>query len=659
VQPGLSEGSDTLPRMPGALDFGPFLALSEAGRMQLLRSARRERFRAGMVVIREGDPPDDAHAIVSGRIRVSQGRAPLVVAGQSSPVLVGETAILSGEPRNATVTALTALRAYRIPAEAVRVACAREPAFAHELTAFAAMRVGKNFLRRSSPFADLPSSAIEALAAKLVSVRFEAGEELLREGERGDDAYLIRDGEVEVLHRERTLASLGPGAFVGEVSALTGSSRTATVRARTPVSAFRLSGDEVRPIVRKHADLVARLEGTMQSRHTPRRSGTAIVSPAPDDPTAVILRDDATGAYLRLTKDALEIFEDIDGERTLRDLAVAQFQRTGALDPAGVFETVATLQAAGLVTAPRIASDEPDARLLRLADVVLAPRLELRDADRTAAVLHRLFGWAFTRGGAIAAATLGVVGCVALATVFRAAAPADFGLGGIVVAFVGLLLAGIGHETAHAIATKAEGRRVGRAGIGLLWFTPVVYVDTSDAWLIPRRARVRVNAAGPLFNFAFAGLWGIVALLASAEVRDLAIWLAAANLVSVAFNLSPLLEFDGYYVLEDLTNVNALRRKSLRFVFGDLAARPRLPEGRREIGFVAYAAAALGYVLVMSLVVLAGVPALVTGVLGGRVDPLVVPLVGALLALVLAALLLGPFVAEVVAARAMRAGTAD
>src|SRR6266508_6636181 len=262
--------------MPGALDFGPFLALSEAGRTELLRSARRERFRAGAVVVREGEPPEDAHAIVSGRIRVSQRRAPLVIASPSSPVLVGETAIISGEPRNATVTAITALRAYRIPAEAVRAACAREPRFAHELAAFAAMRVGKNFLRRSSPFADLPSAAIEALAAKLVSVRFESGEELLHEGARGDDAYLIRDGEVEVLHGGRTLATLGPGAFVGEVSALTGSSRTASVRARTAVSAFRLSGDDVRPIVRKHADLVARLEGTMQSRHIPRRSGIAV-----------------------------------------------------------------------------------------------------------------------------------------------------------------------------------------------------------------------------------------------------------------------------------------------------------------------------------------------------------------------------------------------
>src|SRR6266511_139988 len=126
--------------MPEALDFGPFLALGAAQRADLLRSARLERFRPGAAVVREGDTPDDAHAIVSGRIRVSQGRPPLVIATPSAPVLVGETAILTNEPRNATVTAITALRAYRIPAGALREACAREPAFARELDAFAAMR---------------------------------------------------------------------------------------------------------------------------------------------------------------------------------------------------------------------------------------------------------------------------------------------------------------------------------------------------------------------------------------------------------------------------------------------------------------------------------------------------------------------------------------
>ncbi len=640
--------ADNLRHMTTPLDFGPLLALDAATRRRIAERATPVAFRSGETVIQEGDEAGAAFAVLRGRVRVKQGGT--VVARPASPVLVGEMAALSGERRSATVTAVTALKTLRIEGAALRELCASEPGLARELASFAAVRTGNNFLVRSSPFADLPAAAIEALAAKLEPVRFAGGEEIIREGERGDDAYLLREGEVEIVRAGRVLTALGAGAFVGEVSALTGAARTATVRARGEVSAFRLRADDVRPVVRKHRALVTRLESTMRSRHVPHRAGRVEAVPAPDDPGALLLRDGG-GGYLRLTREALAIYEDIDGERTLRDLTLRHFQRTGALDPASVFSTVATLQAAGLVTAPRVASDEPDARILRALDLVLAPRFELKDADRLATALHRAVGWSFSRPGAGAALALGGAGLIALAAVFRQASPADFGIGGLLVAFVGLLLAGIGHEAAHAIATKAEGRRIGKAGIGLLWLTPVVYVDTSDAWLIARARRIRVNAAGPLFNFAFAGVSGLAALALGGRAQDVAVWLAVANLVSVAFNLSPLLEFDGYYVLEDLTNTNALRRKALRFVFHDLLARPRRIASRTELGLVAYCLAALAYVVAMTVVVLAGVPALVTGTFAGRLGPELLPLVGVGLALVLAALLVGPFVGEVLAAR--------
>lgn len=637
--------------MADPLDFGPFLALDEATRARLVAGSTRVSFAPGEVLLREGDPADGAYAVVAGRLRVTQGTPAVVVATHSAPLVSGEIAVLEGSARTATVTALTHARAYRIGTEALREAIASSPAFERELRSYAAIRTGNNFLRRSSPFADLPATAIEALAAKLEPVAFAPDAPVLVEGERGDDAYLITAGEVVVSRAGRDLATLGQGSFVGEVSALTGSPRTATVRARHDVRAYRLRGGDVRPIVKRHRDLVARLENTMQARHIPHRAAEATVLPAPDDPTAVLLRDAGGTTYLRVTPEALAIYRDIDGERTLRDLTLRHYERTGALDPAGVFGMIATLQAAGFVTAPRVASDEPDARVLRALDVVLAPRLELRDADPVAAAVHRLVGPAFGRAGVGVALALGGAGLIALASVFRQSSPGDFGLGGLVVAFVGLLLAGIGHEAAHAIATKAEGRRVGKAGIGLLWFTPVVYVDTSDAWLLPRLRRVRVNAAGPLFNFALAGIAGIAALGLSGRAQDVAVWLSLLNLVSVAFNLSPLLEFDGYYVLEDLTNTNALRRKSLRFVFADLLSHRRAVGTRAERGMVAYTAGAILYVLVMSGVVLAGVPAFVSGTLTGRVSADLLPLIGGVVALVMAAMLVMPFVSEVLAAR--------
>lgn len=635
--------------MSSELDFGAFAVLDEATRARVLAGARRVSFPAGADIVREGEPGDALYAIVAGRLRVMQAGA--IVASPRAPLVVGEMAVLSNELRSATVTALTQVRAYRVAAEEIRGLVARVPEFGRQLESFAKVRVGNNFLRRASPFADLPAAAIEALAAKLEAVAFAPDAIILREGERGDDAFLIREGEVAVTHGERSLATLGAGAFVGEISALTGTPRTATVRARGAVSAFRVRGEDVRAVVKKHQDLVARLEGTMQSRHSPRRATQVEIARAPDDPSAVLLRDVEGSTYLRVTKEALPIFEDIDGERTLRDLVLRHFERTGALDPAGVFSTVAALQAAGLVTAPRVASDEPDARVLRVLDLLLAPRLELRSADALAAQLHRIVGWAFTRAGLAAALALGGAGLIALVAVFRQSSPGDFGLAGLVVAFVGLLLAGIGHEAAHAIATKAEGRRIGKAGIGLLWLTPVVYVDTADAWLLPRLRRIRVNAAGPIFNFAFAGACGLAALVLRDRAQDVAVWLAVLNLIYVAFNLSPLLEFDGYYVLEDLTNTNALRRKALRFVFADLLARPRRLDSRTEAGMLVYTAAAVGYVVVMSAVVLSGIPQLVNGTFAGRIGPEFLPVVGVGLALAMAALMVAPFVSEVLAAR--------
>lgn len=59
-----------------------------------------------------------------------------------------------------------------------------------------------------------------------------AGEVLFREGDAGDEMFVVRTGEVRVFLEaggvEKTLAHLGPGEFVGEMSLLTGQPRSAT-----------------------------------------------------------------------------------------------------------------------------------------------------------------------------------------------------------------------------------------------------------------------------------------------------------------------------------------------------------------------------------------------------------------------------------------------
>jgi hypothetical protein len=70
-------------------------------------------------------------------------------------------------------------------------------------------------------------------AAKPRISNFEPGAELVRQGDFGQDIYLVLDGVIRVEHDGERLAEYGPGAMLGERAALEGGSRTATLVAVT------------------------------------------------------------------------------------------------------------------------------------------------------------------------------------------------------------------------------------------------------------------------------------------------------------------------------------------------------------------------------------------------------------------------------------------
>ena len=115
----------------------------------------------------------------------------------------------------------------------------------------AARRV--ELLRTQPLFAPLSLATIEHLAATLVPVRFEPGAFLIREGDAGEDYFLIDTGEVEVLQGERRLRGLGPGHGVGEIALIHDVPRTASVRAVWPVEAFRMDREAFLEAVTGHA----------------------------------------------------------------------------------------------------------------------------------------------------------------------------------------------------------------------------------------------------------------------------------------------------------------------------------------------------------------------------------------------------------------------
>jgi hypothetical protein len=108
------------------------------------------------------------------------------------------------------------------------------------------------------------------------------------------------------------------------------------------------------------------------------------------------------------------------------------------------------------------------------------------------------------------------------------------------------------HELGHASACRYGGARPGVMGVGLYLVWPAFYCDVTDAYRLNRTGRLRTDLGGVYFNAIFALLAGAVYLITGEEAALLA---AVVQHLIALQQLLPLLRFDGYYVLTDLTGV--------------------------------------------------------------------------------------------------------
>ena len=89
------------------------------------------------------------------------------------------------------------------------------------------------------------SASVMRSGAKLQRRKLEQGDALVREGEEGNELFLLLDGVVSVEVDGDVVAEIGPGALVGERALLEGGKRTATLWATTPVRAVVVPRDAI------------------------------------------------------------------------------------------------------------------------------------------------------------------------------------------------------------------------------------------------------------------------------------------------------------------------------------------------------------------------------------------------------------------------------
>ncbi|RMF45235.1 MAG: HlyD family efflux transporter periplasmic adaptor subunit [Planctomycetota bacterium] len=162
------------------------------------------------------------------------------------------------------------------------------------------------------------------------------------------------------------------------------------------------------------------------------------------------------------------------------------------------------------------------------------------------------------------------------------------------------------HEFGHGLSCKRYGGECHEMGFMFLVFTPCLYCNVSDSWMLPNKwHRVFIGAAGMYVELILASiatwLWwfsepGMFNFLCLSVMF-------ICSVSTVVFNGNPLLRFDGYYILMDILEIPNLRQKATeilkrwfqQYCLGlELQENPFLPQ-RRKFWFAFYTVASVIY----------------------------------------------------------------
>jgi len=343
-----------------------------------------------------------------------------------------------------------------------------------------------------------------------------------------------------------------------------------------------------------------------------------------------VLRDPASGRSHRFTPGARLILNGMDGSFSVAQLwAAAQRQLgeraptqdelialLGQLHSADLMQCDVTPDAAELFER---AQQQQRVKSRQAFGNPMSLKFSLVDPDRW---LSRLVPWlrpVWNRWGLLAWLALVLPAAVA-ALVHRADLAeniADRVLAGHNLLLLGLLfpLIKVLHELGHGIAVRMRGGEVHDMGLMLLVFMPVPYVDASSASTFRSKyERALVGAAGMMVELTLAALaMGLWLLVEPGLVRSLAFnVMLVAGVSTLVFNGNPLLRYDGYFILADLSETPNLAARANRcwgyaaerWLFGLADAEPPASTRAERLWLMAYALASFGYRMLVSAAII-------------------------------------------------------
>ena len=119
-------------------------------------------------------------------------------------------------------------------------------------------------------FRNVDLKRLRVVAMMGESRTYRAGERLFEQGDEGDAAYIVIDGEVDVLVRvdggEQSVAVLSKGEIFGELAVICDQARSSAIAARTQLDTLRLDRNTVLNMLREFPDIALEMVSILGHR---------------------------------------------------------------------------------------------------------------------------------------------------------------------------------------------------------------------------------------------------------------------------------------------------------------------------------------------------------------------------------------------------------
>jgi putative peptide zinc metalloprotease protein len=286
------------------------------------------------------------------------------------------------------------------------------------------------------------------------------------------------------------------------------------------------------------------------------------------------LEDPLSGQFFQLGASEYNLLKQLDGRTTFDE---ARRRTEHASDRPRLSETKAAeiarhAVAAGLCTAAGAApSPKRPASKVRLSSPIFF-RIPLLQPDAWVTRITPWLAWLYSPAAMVGAALLAIAATCVLTIrgeAFVASATAIFTPDQRLWTVAAWLVLKVLHEISHAVVCKKYGGQVKEAGVALLLFAPLPYVDVTSSWRFRSKWERIFTAAAGVYVECLAAAAAVVAwqFLPPGAGQQACVQIAAmAALGTLAFNLNPLMRFDGYYILTDLIESPNLYTDSLRYL---------------------------------------------------------------------------------------------